>query len=74
MRNARRLSLKRETLTPLSPDEMSAVNGGSHLCGVTHGPSFDEACPTPTLPVNLCVDGLTDRGCPTISPDMCVTS
>ena len=72
MRNARRLSLKRETLTPLSPDEMTGVAGGSHLCTVTHGPSFDQACPTPTLPVNICVDEATQRTCITISPDVCI--
>jgi len=68
----RSLSLKRETLAALTSDEMSAVNGGSHLCGVTHGPSFDESCPTPTLPVNVCVAGATDQTCITISPDVCI--
>ena len=60
MRQPRKLSLKRETLTPLTTDEMAAVAGGSHLCvteycttGVGHGPSFEYYCPT--LPLNECV-------------------
>ena len=59
MRHTRKLSLKRETLTQLTTDQMAAVAGGSHACvtegctaGVTHGPSFDVDCPT--LPVNHC--------------------
>jgi hypothetical protein len=69
----RSLSLKRETLADLTPGELAGIQGGSHVdCTVTHGASFDESCPTPTLPVNFCIDGLTDRGCLTISPDMCV--
>lgn len=72
MRNSRRLTLRRETLAPLSDTEMTSVNGGSHACGVTHGPSIDESCPTPTLPVAVCTGGLTDYGCPTISPDWCI--
>ena len=56
-----RLSLKRESLAALTPDEMSAVNGGSHAaCTVTHGPTLDESCPTPTLPVAICVGDVTD--------------
>ncbi|HEX8002711.1 MAG TPA: class I lanthipeptide [Mycobacteriales bacterium] len=66
----RSLSLKRETLTALSDDQMSSVQGGSHLCGVTHGPSFDQSCPTPTLPINECVQDMTIRVCPT-GPYMC---
>ena len=60
MRHARKLSLKRETLTQLTTDEMTAVAGGSHACvtdnctdRVTHGPSFDAQCPT--LPLNYCI-------------------
>ena len=60
------LSLKRETLAPLSSSEMTHVVGGSHFCAVTdacadtitHGVTFD-ACPTPTLPVNVCVQNIT---------------
>jgi hypothetical protein len=48
-----RLSLRRESLTALTDDELGAVAGGSHLCEVTHGASFDESCPT--VPVNACV-------------------
>lgn len=72
MRNARRLTLRRETLTPLSTGEMTSVHGGSHVdCTVTHGLSFEE-CPTPTLPINDCVANLTRINCPTISPDWCI--
>lgn len=66
----RRLTLNREALTALTTDEMSSVNGGSHLCTVTHGPSIDQACPTPTLPVAICVADLTFRVCPT-NPRIC---
>jgi hypothetical protein len=67
LRNARRLSLRRETLAPLTTDEMVAVAGGSHLCAVTdncgetltHGPTIDQTCPTPTLPVAICVGKYT---------------
>jgi len=67
LRNARRLGLKRETLTPLTTDEMVSVAGGSHLCAVTdncgetltHGPSIDQTCPSPTLPVAICVGTYT---------------
>ena len=68
----RSLSLRRETLAALSSDEMSAVNGGSHLCTVTHGPSIDQTCPDLTLPVVLCVQDLTWRVCPT-NPYMCAS-
>ncbi len=63
----RSLFLKRETLTELSAVEMSAVAGGSHLCGLTdncgetltHGPSLDQTCPT--TPYLACVlDTLRD--------------
>ena len=54
-----RLSLRRETLAALTSDELTAVNGGSHACTVTHGPSIDQACPTPTLPVAICAGGVT---------------
>ena len=67
-----RLSLKRETLAALSSDELAGVNGGSHACTVTHGPSIDQACPTPTLPVAICTAGLTQQTCITISPDVCI--
>jgi hypothetical protein len=61
MRNFRTLSLKRESLTELTTNELVSVNGGqqelTHLgCNPTnecgHGPSFDERCPT--LPINVC--------------------
>ena len=55
----RTLSLKRETLAALSPDEMSGIVGGSHACTVGHGPTIDETCPTPTLPVAICVQEFT---------------
>ena len=67
MRHHRKLALKRETLTQLTPAEMSAVAGGSHLCDVTdncgetltHGPSLDATCPT--TPYLACVlDTLRD--------------
>jgi hypothetical protein len=58
MRN-RSLSLKREILAELTPAEMAAINGGTHVgCGttgaITHV-TFD-ACPT--LPLN-CVTAIT---------------
>lgn len=79
MRNARRLSLRRETLAPLTTDEMVAVAGGSHLCAVTdncgetvtHGPSIDQTCPNPTLPVVLCVTGPTSKLLAQITRDIC---
>ena len=57
----RSLALRRETLTDLTPAELTSVAGGSHLCGVTdvctdpvtHGPSIDATCPT--LPVADCI-------------------
>jgi hypothetical protein len=61
----RTLSLKRETLSTLTTDELLAVAGGqqelTHLgCNPTnecgHGPSFDERCPT--LPVQDCLSRL----------------
>ena len=59
--NARKLSLKRETLTQLTASEMAAVAGGSHFCGITdyctdditHGASLDQPCYT--LPVYNCL-------------------
>lgn len=66
----RSLSLKRETLSELSAGELSGVVGGSDLCTVTHGPSFDEPCHT--TPVRVCTGDLTARTCPTISPDWCI--
>lgn len=68
--NKRILSLKREALTELATSELAVVVGGSDLCTVGHGPSFDEACPT--TPIRNCLAGLTDRTCITISPDMCI--
>lgn len=57
MNRPRTLSLKRETLTELTSAELDVVVGGSHSCActVTHGPSLDEPCPTPTLPVFDCL-------------------
>ena len=62
------LSLKRETLSPLTSNELVSVAGGqqqllTHLTcnptdGCGHGPSFDERCPT--FPVNPC---LSLNGC-----------
>jgi hypothetical protein len=61
----RTLSLKRETLSTLTTDELLLVAGGqqelTHLgCNPTnecgHGPSFDEPCPT--LPLNDCLSKL----------------
>ncbi len=69
----RSLVLKRETLSELTASQMSVIAGGSHLCatdGITHGMSCENACPT--VPFNVCIDGLTDRTCITISPDVCV--
>ena len=63
MKPQRRLMLKRESLTGLDTDDMRAVVGGTHIftdCGcVTHGLSC-EACPTPTLPINECVDNVVE--------------
>ena len=54
MNRTRTLSLKRETLTELTPGELGAVVGASHVgCTVTHGASLDEPCPT--LPVFVCL-------------------
>lgn len=58
--NIRKLSLKREALAPLTTDELVAVAGASHVCGVTdactdtvtHGPSVDQSCPT--VPPTTC--------------------
>lgn len=59
MRPRRRLALRREELSDLAGDELGAVVGGTHIatdCGcVTHGLSC-ERCPTPTLPINVCVE------------------
>lgn len=57
------LRLNRETLTALTSDELSSVAGGSHLCTVGHGPSFDQSCPTPTLPVNDCLADISRNMC-----------
>ena len=58
MKPQRRLALKRESLSDLASDDMRAVIGGTHIvtdCGcLTHGLSC-EFCPTPTLPVNICI-------------------
>jgi hypothetical protein len=61
---SQKLSLRRETLTQLSADEMTSVAGGSHLCGITdfcadtltHGPSIDATCPS--APVTDCLNTL----------------
>ena len=62
MRTHRTLSLKREELAELTSAELVAVVAGqqelTHLgCNLTdectHGPSFDERCPT--TPVNFCL-------------------
>ncbi len=69
----RSLVLKRETLSELSAGELAGVAGGSHLCVTDfcgHGASFDDPCPT--IPINVCLGGLTDRTCITISPDVCI--
>jgi natural product precursor len=59
MRQNRSLSLKRETLSELTPAEMTAVNGGTHVgCGVTANcthASFDSC---PTVPLNQCLTPL----------------
>lgn len=68
-----RLSLKRDALTALTTDEMSSVNAGSHACTVGHGPSIDEPCPTPTLPVAICVADTTYNYCITLSPKWCAS-
>ena len=59
MRNARKLSLKRESLAALTPDDLLAVAGGAEelthaTCGLclTKAPTYD-VCPT--VPVNDCV-------------------
>jgi hypothetical protein len=56
---SRTLSLKRETLAELSAAEMTSVAGGSHACPIGHGPSFDEPCEIPTLPLTPCVNEIT---------------
>lgn len=63
MRPTRALALRRESLTPLGDGDLAAVNGGSHLCTVGHGPSFDTPCPTPTIPVNVCLGELSADIC-----------
>ncbi len=74
MNNARRLTLRRESLAPLTGDDLAAVAGGSHECPtrpgcetLTHGPSLDEPCPTPTLPVLNCVRTLNPVECPFVT-------
>ncbi len=54
MRPTRALSLKRERLTALGDGDLAAVNGGSHLCTVGHGASFDTPCDY-TQPINRCL-------------------
>jgi len=79
MRDARRLGLRREALSPLTTEEMVSVAGGSHLCAVTdncgetltHGPSIDQTCPSPTLPVAICVTGATSKLITQITRDIC---
>jgi hypothetical protein len=57
MKPSRTLTLRRETLSDLTGDQLAAVVGGTHLC-VTgtcgHGASFDTPCPIPTTPINAC--------------------
>ena len=67
MRDVRRLTLTRETLADLSSDEMADVVGGSHACTVGHGPSIDQSCPTPTLPVAICATGIVTQ----VTRDIC---
>jgi hypothetical protein len=59
MPRTRTLSLKRETLTELTPTEMNAVAGGSHLCAATDNcthVSVDVQCPS--NPVTNCLSPL----------------
>lgn len=74
------LSLKRESLAPLTPGEMASVAGASHLClDVTEAcghASIDQSCPT--VPVVPCLSldcfgvatvqcvGIRTLECPTI--------
>ncbi|HEX8002708.1 MAG TPA: hypothetical protein VF519_08430 [Mycobacteriales bacterium] len=61
MRN-RSLTLKRETLTALTTDDLTAVVGGSHLCLVTDNcthVSVDATCPS--VPVTNCLDTIRTR-------------
>ncbi len=54
-------ALKCTPLAELSAGELAGVNGGSHLCltdTVGHGASFDTPCPT--IPINICVDNITN--------------
>ena len=59
MRNARKLTLKRESLSDLTSSELGAVAGGAEelthvTCGLclTQAPTYD-VCPT--VPINDCV-------------------
>jgi hypothetical protein len=65
MNASRRLTLRRESLAPLTGYELGAVAGGSHTCPLsdtcTHGPSLDEACPT--VPVVVCARTLNPLSC-----------
>ena len=54
MRPTRALALKRESLTALSDSELAGVEGGSHLCTVGHGETFDTPCNV-TQPINRCL-------------------
>ena len=64
----KKLSLRREPLAELASHELTAVAAGQALthatCGLTdgctHGPSFDERCPT--TPINRCLS--LDGSCP----------
>ena len=59
MNNARKLSLKRESLADLTSSDLANVAGGQALthatCGITdrctHGATFDYC---PTIPLNEC--------------------
>ena len=63
MKPQRTLALKRERLADLESGDLRQVVGGTHIatdCGcLTHGATC-EVCPTPTLPINVCVDNITD--------------
>ena len=60
MRKTRTLALTRETLTPLTGDELHAVAGGSHLCDLTDDCTHASLnAPCPTLPVLDCLSIVT---------------
>ena len=65
MRNARKLTLKRESLTALTTEDLSAVAGGQELTHATCGLcltkvwSYDRC---PTTPVNDCTSIIAIEG------------